>query len=78
MIGTSKKTQGKQMTTTIYNDHGTLVFSPSCDAPLASRQDYESADRCVGSVFESLTLEEKIELSEGVFALDEDLDLVKI
>lgn len=44
---------------------------------LASRDDYEAADRCIGSIFESLHPGENIQLSDGYYILDDDLDLVQ-
>lgn len=43
---------------------------------LASVNEYQLGDRCVGSIFEALEPGERVELEEGVFELDEDLDLV--
>jgi hypothetical protein len=45
---------------------------------LATKQQYELADRCVGSVFEALNPKELILLEEGQFLLDPDLDLIGI
>ena len=45
---------------------------------LATRDEYETEDRCVGSIFEVLEPGELIELAEGVFMLDADLDLIVI
>ena len=42
---------------------------------LASIKEFDLADRCVGSVFESLEPGEGVILDEGLFVLDEDLDL---
>lgn len=44
---------------------------------LATREEYESADRCVGSVFEALEPGENIQLADGYYVLDNDLDLVQ-
>ena len=44
--------------------------------PALKKEDIQkNRDRCVGSIFESLHPGEFIELAEGVFLLDEDLDL---
>jgi len=43
---------------------------------LATINEYMTADRCVGSLFEGLNPGQKIFLAEGVFVLDEDLDPV--
>jgi hypothetical protein len=62
------------MKTTIYKEEsGLLTFNKT--ATIATKEDYELSDRCVGSIFESLHPGEFIELAEGVFLLDEDLDL---
>lgn len=44
---------------------------------LATREEYESADRCVGSIFEALSPGENIQLFDGYFILDEELDLIQ-
>ena len=59
------------MATQIYNRDGFLNFS---EGNLASVEDFKSADRCIGSVFEVLEPGEFVELKEGIFSLDEDLD----
>ena len=60
------------MATQIFNRDGFLNFS---EGALASLEDFKSADRCIGSIFdESLEEGEMIELAEGIFVLDEDLD----
>ncbi len=64
--------------TNIYIDCGVLVFNSFGAEVLASRKDYETADRCVGSIFEALTPGELICLAEGEFQLNEDLDLVPV
>ena len=45
---------------------------------LATVEEYEMGDRCIGSVFEALQPGEQVELQEGVFTLDDELDLVKM
>ena len=42
---------------------------------LISKEEYEGLDRCVGSIFEVLEPGEQVCLKEGIFYLDEDLDL---
>ena len=42
---------------------------------LATKQEFLESDRCSGSVFEALEPGESIQLAEGVFTLDEDLDI---
>lgn len=59
--------------TQIFSDDGFLSFNGEV---LASSQEYELADRCEGSIFEALEPKELIELSDGEFILDQDLDLV--
>ena len=44
---------------------------------LATKEEYMLGDRCVGSIFEALEPGEAIELQEGVFRLDEDLDPIE-
>lgn len=55
----------------IFIDDGVLSFTGS---QIASVDEYMEADRCVGSVFEALNPGEQIELIEGIFILDKDLD----
>lgn len=38
---------------------------------LATKEEFDLADRCVGSIFEALEVGEKIRLAEGVFELGE-------
>lgn len=61
--------------TSIHCDDGLLCWD--ANKPLATKEQYELGDRCVGSIFEALKPEERIELKEGIFYLDEDLDLLK-
>ncbi len=61
------------MATQIFFKDGLLSFDGSV---LATKEQYQSGDRCVGSVFETFKKGEKVELQEGEFELDEDLDLV--
>ncbi|QLE46421.1 hypothetical protein FD723_40125 (plasmid) [Nostoc sp. C052] len=60
--------------TCIYSDNTTLSFSGE---KLATREEYELADRCVGSVFATLQPGENVKLEDGCFILDDDLDLVQ-
>lgn len=60
-------------TTTIYIDNNLLSFDGN---ELANKENYEQADRCVGSIFESLEPGEVIELRDGKFKLDDELDLI--
>jgi hypothetical protein len=62
------------MATKIFIKDGALNFNAG---DLATIKDYETADRCVGSIFEALKEGEEIELKEGVFALDDELDIIK-
>lgn len=64
------------MATKIYSDNGLLSFDGD-EEKLATAEEYEMGDRCVGSIFEALESGEVIELEEGFFTLDEDLDLIK-
>ena len=43
---------------------------------LATRKEYEMADRCVGSIFDDLHPGENVQLSDGYYILDEDLNLI--
>lgn len=45
---------------------------------LASVYEYETADRCVGSIFEALKAGDIVQLKEGYYRLDDELDLIKI
>ncbi len=63
--------------TQIFLESNGLVFN-SASLILATVKEYNLADRCIGSIFESLEPGEIIELVEGKFLLDESLDLVKI
>lgn len=44
---------------------------------LATREEYQLADRCIGSIFEALQPGENIQLADGYFILDDDLDLIQ-
>jgi hypothetical protein len=59
--------------TSIHCNDGLLSWDS--EYPLATKEQYELADRCIGSVFEALHPGEIIELEDGIFELDEDLDL---
>lgn len=63
----------KKMPIAIYSDNRFLNFSRT--ARLATKQEFLESDRCSGSVFEALEPGESIQLAEGVFTLDEDLDI---
>lgn len=58
--------------TRIYSSDSGLSFIGD---RLATRKEYELADRCEGSIFESLNPSENIQLEDGYFILDEELDL---
>lgn len=60
--------------TQILSENGFLNFSTGA---LASREEYETVDRCVGSIFEALRPSENVQLKEGYFILNDDLDLVQ-
>lgn len=67
--------------TDIYFENNLLTFSAISsegeENQLATREQYESGDRDVGSVFESLNPKENIHLLDGYFVLDDELDLVQ-
>lgn len=67
--------------TQIFSNNGLLSFVTDSEEneafQLATREEYELADRCVGSIFESLVQGENIQLAEGYYILDADLDLVE-
>ena len=60
--------------TQIFSDNGILVLDGE---QLATKEEYEFADRCVGSIFESLRPGENIQLFNGYFILDDNLDLIQ-
>lgn len=60
------------MTTKILIQDGLLQFDG--EGELATVDEYMLADRCVGSIFQALEPNETVELKEGCFQLDEDLD----
>lgn len=60
--------------TKIYIRDGVLSFEGD---RLATLEEYELADRCIGSIFEALKPGEKIELADGLFQIDEDLDVIR-
>lgn len=60
------------MATKIYCNNGLLSFDGEA---LATSEEYALADRCIGSIFEALEPGEEVELADGQFTLDEDLDL---
>lgn len=62
--------------TSIHYDNELLGWDS--DKPLATKEQYEWGDRVVGSIFEALEPNEIVELVEGLFILDDDLDLIKI
>jgi hypothetical protein len=43
---------------------------------LATKEELLDIDRCPGSIWEALEPGEDIELAEGIFKLDEELDLI--
>lgn len=57
---------------------GTLHFGTGTykSDRLATKEEYMSADRSIGSIFESLQPEEQIQFIDGTFLLDDDLDPV--
>jgi hypothetical protein len=55
--------------------NGFLCFDE--DYPLATSEQYKSADRSKGSVFEALRPDEPVRLADGYFTLDDELDLVQ-
>ena len=59
----------------IFSENGLLNFSGG--ERLATREEYELADRCVGSIFEALHPQENIHLQDGYFILDDELDLIQ-
>lgn len=61
----------------IFINEGTLTFDDEGRFPLATKEEYNLADRCFGSVFEALSPEEHVQLKDGYFFLDDDLDLVQ-
>lgn len=44
---------------------------------LATADEYSNYSRDIGSIFDALEPNETIELSEGLFVLDDELDLIK-
>jgi hypothetical protein len=64
--------------TQLFSKSGVLTFNDEDGTlPLATKKEYELADRCIGSVFEALSPEENIQLQDGYFVLDNELDLVQ-
>lgn len=61
--------------TRIYSANGTLSFDDSF--PLASKEEYQTANRCNSGIFEALKAGENIHLADGYFVLDEALNLVQ-
>lgn len=61
--------------TRIYSVNGTLTFEPQ--DKLASKSEYQLADRCIGSIFEALKPGENIQLEDDYYVLDQELDLVQ-
>jgi hypothetical protein len=64
-----------ETSTQIFSNNGMLVFDR--EFPLATKEEYETADRCIGSVFEALLPAEHIQLKDGHFVLDDELDLIE-
>lgn len=58
-------------------DEETLTLGWDGDR-LASKEEYMNASRDVGSIFEALEPGEEIQLQEGFFKLDENLDLASL
>jgi hypothetical protein len=56
----------------IFNKDGFLNF---VEGNLASAEDYKKADRCQGSVFEALKPGYLVELQDGIFVLNKDMDI---
>lgn len=52
-------------------------FADASNDRLATIEEYMTADRCVGSVFEALSPWSYVVLAEGEFQLDEDLDPIR-
>ena len=48
------------------------------NARLITVEEYEAEDKCVGSIFEALEPGELVKLQEGIFKLDEDLELINV
>lgn len=63
------------MKTNIFYNSGLLAWNGD---RLATREEYELADRAVGSIFESLHPGEEIQLENGCFMLSDDLDLLPL
>lgn len=61
--------------TSIYCQDGTLCWDS--EYPLATIDQYMFADQCSGSVFEALAIGEYVELEEGIFQLNENLEPIK-
>lgn len=62
--------------TVIYvSDANTLTFDET--DVVASKEQYQNADRCVASIFDALEPDEPIRLSDGYFVLDDNLDLIQ-
>jgi hypothetical protein len=59
--------------TTIYINNEFLNFSTGA---IACVKDYEYGDRCIGSIFETLASGDYVALKEGIFQLDDELDLI--
>jgi hypothetical protein len=60
------------MITPIHSNNGLLCWDS--EYPLATKEEYGLTDRAVGSIFEALSPNDAIELAEGIFVLDDDLD----
>jgi len=72
---TEMKKVKNEGSTQIFSDGATLRFYGE---KLATKKEYELADRCAGSVFEALSPQDIVELEDGYFALDDDLDLTSV
>jgi hypothetical protein len=61
----------------VHKDESGFLILDAENLPLASSEDYTSADRSVGSIFEALNPGDNIKLADGYFVLDDSLDLVQ-
>lgn len=60
--------------TQVFFNNGLLSFDGST---LATVLQFNLGDRCVGSIFEALEQGEQVELKDGFYTLDAELDLVQ-
>ena len=79
---TLEGTQTVKKATLIFISGDVLCFDPNSVSPdaqdsrLATAEEFNQGDRCVGSIFEALDPGELIELIDGQFILGHDLELV--